>query len=63
METQAIFQNGFLNLSALLLRASSPSIKSMQDAISEAGFEPQLRNQEYQWRELPSNIEEQVIDY
>jgi cyclic dehypoxanthinyl futalosine synthase len=37
--------------------------KSMQDAITEAGFEPQLRNQEYQWRELPSNIEEQVIDY
>jgi cyclic dehypoxanthinyl futalosine synthase len=37
--------------------------KSMQDAIREAGFEPQLRNQEYQWRELPSNIEEQVINY
>jgi cyclic dehypoxanthinyl futalosine synthase len=35
----------------------------MQDAIREAGFEPQLRNQEYQWRELPSNIEEQVINY
>jgi cyclic dehypoxanthinyl futalosine synthase len=37
--------------------------KSMQDAIREAGFEPQLRNQEYQWRELPANIEEQVINY
>lgn len=37
--------------------------KSMQDAISEAGFEPQLRNQEYKWRELPQNIEEQVINY
>jgi cyclic dehypoxanthinyl futalosine synthase len=37
--------------------------KSMQDAISEAGFEPQLRNQEYKWRDLPQNIEEQVINY
>jgi cyclic dehypoxanthinyl futalosine synthase len=37
--------------------------KSMQDAILEAGFEPQLRNQEYKWRELPQNIEEQVINY
>jgi cyclic dehypoxanthinyl futalosine synthase len=35
----------------------------MQDAIREAGFEPQLRNQEYQWRELPAHIEEQVINY
>jgi len=37
--------------------------KSMQDAIKEAGFEPQLRNQQYKWRELPQNIEEQVINY
>jgi cyclic dehypoxanthinyl futalosine synthase len=37
--------------------------KSMQDAIREAGFEPQLRNQEYKWRELPAQIEEQVINY
>lgn len=37
--------------------------KSMQDAISEAGFEPQLRNQQYKWRDLPKNIEEQVINY
>ena len=37
--------------------------KSMQDAILEAGFEPQLRNQEYKWRDLPQNIEEQVINY
>jgi cyclic dehypoxanthinyl futalosine synthase len=35
----------------------------MQDAIREAGFEPQLRNQEYKWRDLPQNIEEQVINY
>lgn len=37
--------------------------KSMQDAIKEAGFEPQLRNQQYKWRELPQHIEEQVINY
>ena len=37
--------------------------KSIQDAIKEAGFEPQLRTQRYTWRELPETIEEQVIDY
>ncbi len=37
--------------------------KSIQDAIREAGFEPQLRNQQYGWREIPTMIEEQVIDY
>lgn len=37
--------------------------KTIQDAISEAGFEPQLRNQQYEWRELPEMIEEQVVDY
>src|SRR5574338_548101 len=35
--------------------------KTIQDAIREAGFEPQLRNQQYDWRELPQMIEEQVI--
>jgi len=37
--------------------------KSIQQAIREGGFEPQLRNQQYEWRELPEVIEEQVIDY
>jgi cyclic dehypoxanthinyl futalosine synthase len=37
--------------------------KSIQEAIREAGFEPQLRNQQYEFRELPTAIEEQVIDY
>jgi cyclic dehypoxanthinyl futalosine synthase len=37
--------------------------RTMQDAIREAGFEPRLRNQPYEWRELPEAIEEQVIDY
>ncbi len=37
--------------------------KSIQEAISEAGFEPQLRNQQYEFRKIPELIEEQVIDY
>jgi cyclic dehypoxanthinyl futalosine synthase len=37
--------------------------KTIQDAISEAGFEPQLRNQQYEERRLPENIVEQVINY
>jgi len=37
--------------------------KSIQEAIAEAGFEPQLRNQQYEWRELPQVIEEQTITY
>lgn len=37
--------------------------KTIQNAITEAGFEPQLRNQQYEWREIPELIEEQVIDY
>jgi cyclic dehypoxanthinyl futalosine synthase len=37
--------------------------KSIQEAIAEAGFEPQLRNQQYAFREMPEAIEEQVINY
>ena len=37
--------------------------KTIQEAIKESGFEPQLRNQEYEYRELPSIMEEQVINY
>ena len=36
---------------------------TIQEAIKEAGFKPQLRNQEYEYRELPKIIEEQVINY
>lgn len=36
--------------------------KTIQAAIREAGFEPQLRNQQYEWREMPK-LEEQVINY
>jgi cyclic dehypoxanthinyl futalosine synthase len=35
---------------------------TIQEAIKEAGFEPQLRNQQYGWRELPV-MEEQLINY
>jgi cyclic dehypoxanthinyl futalosine synthase len=37
--------------------------RSIQQAIREAGFEPQLRNQQYEFRELPAFMEEQVIGY
>lgn len=37
--------------------------KSIQDAILEAGFEPQLRTQRYDFREIPESMVEQVIDY
>lgn len=37
--------------------------KTIQDAISEAGFTPQLRNQQYEERQLPESIVEQVINY
>lgn len=37
--------------------------KSIQEAIRDAGFEPQLRNQQYEFREMPEMIEEQVINY
>jgi cyclic dehypoxanthinyl futalosine synthase len=37
--------------------------KGIQDAIREAGFEPQLRTQQYAYRKLPENMEEQVINY
>jgi cyclic dehypoxanthinyl futalosine synthase len=37
--------------------------KSIQQAIGEAGFEPQLRNQQYEFRAMPQVMEEQVITY
>ena len=35
----------------------------IQQAIREAGFEPQLRNQQYEFRKMPEVMEEQVIAY
>jgi cyclic dehypoxanthinyl futalosine synthase len=37
--------------------------KGIQEAIREAGFEPQLRNQQYEWRKIPEAMEEQTINY
>ena len=37
--------------------------KTIQKAIEEAGFEPQLRNQQYEWRNIPERIVEQVVNY
>jgi len=37
--------------------------RSIQEAIKEAGFEPQLRTQKYDFREIPNEMQEQVIDY
>lgn len=36
---------------------------TIQDAIREAGFEPQLRTQQYEYRAIPEQMDEQVIDY
>jgi cyclic dehypoxanthinyl futalosine synthase len=35
----------------------------IQEAIRQAGFEPQLRSQQYEFRAMPELVEEQVIDY
>lgn len=37
--------------------------KSIQEAIRQAGFEPQLRTQQYEFRNLPAHIQEQTITY
>ncbi len=34
----------------------------IQQAIKDAGFKPQLRNQQYGYRELPDNVKQQVLD-
>ena len=34
----------------------------IQDAIREAGFEPRLRNQQYEFRGVPANIRQQELD-
>lgn len=34
----------------------------IQQAIKDAGFVPQLRNQQYEYRELPHNIKQQQLD-
>lgn len=34
----------------------------IQKAIQEAGFEPKLRNQQYEFREVPKHIKQQILD-
>ena len=34
----------------------------IQQAIRDAGFVPQLRNQQYEWRDLPEHIQQQALD-
>ncbi|MFM7091145.1 MAG: dehypoxanthine futalosine cyclase, partial [Bacteroidota bacterium] len=34
----------------------------IQEAIREAGFEPQLRNQQYEYRDLPEKMEQQMLN-
>ena len=36
---------------------------SIQNCIIDAGFVPQLRNQEYDYRELPNKLVQQEINY
>ena len=35
----------------------------IQEAIKEAGFRPQLRTQQYEYRDLPQNIKQQELDH
>ncbi|MBY0244471.1 MAG: dehypoxanthine futalosine cyclase [Sphingobacteriaceae bacterium] len=37
--------------------------QGIQNAIKEAGFTPQLRDQQYNYREIPNQLEEQMINY
>ena len=37
--------------------------KGIQEAITDAGFEPQLRTQKYEFRQIPQGMVDQVIDY
>ena len=37
--------------------------QGIQDAIRQAGFEPQLRTQQYEYREVPEVMEQHVIGY
>jgi cyclic dehypoxanthinyl futalosine synthase len=35
----------------------------IQQSIRDAGFEPRLRNQQFEFREMPEIMEQQVINY
>jgi cyclic dehypoxanthinyl futalosine synthase len=36
--------------------------QGIQDAIKDAGFTPKLRDQQYQYRDLPKNMRQQELD-
>lgn len=69
---QACLHSGANDMGSIMLEenvvsaAGAPhrfTYKQIQEAIREAGFIPRLRTQTYEFRELPENIEEQVINY
>jgi cyclic dehypoxanthinyl futalosine synthase len=35
----------------------------IQQAIADAGFEPKLRNQQYEFRKVPENMRQQELDH
>jgi cyclic dehypoxanthinyl futalosine synthase len=37
--------------------------QGIQDAITEAGFQPKLRTQQYEYRDVPANIRQQELDH
>lgn len=37
--------------------------KGIQEAIAEAGFIPKLRNQEYEYRDMPAQLQQQELDH
>ena len=41
---------------------STAGAQGIQDAIREGGCVPQLRNQQYEYRELPENMEQQSLN-
>ena len=45
------------------IRGLEISKEKVQECISKAGFIPKLRNQEYEYRELPKQMTQQIINY
>src|SRR5207342_3042098 len=54
---------GSIMLEENVVSAAGAPHRFTSRSIREAGFIPQLRNQQYEWREIPETIVEQVIDY
>ena len=69
---QACLHSGANDMGSIMIEENVVSVagaphrftaEGIQEAIREAGFTPQLRTQEYEARDLPENIEQQVINY